>query len=560
MWSDDVVDCAGTGTGGWQKIDNSSVLSGIGTGQTVALWEGAGSVTDSETLGNSIMTQSGSRITTTGSTTATAEVRGVSFYDGYITWTAAQINRYGAAIELQYTPTNASTFVKIGANGSNPTIFNAYTGDAQFAGNVTLTDGTLTVGTDGAGRDVLFRGGTSGAYFMYDASEDGVVIVAPTDEVALGIRVVGGAQATVPQFQVGRGTSQYLGMKVDDRISSIIHRQDETDAGVMQMNQEIWDSGTGIHLWNWKSYDGAGASGTTRMTLNKTGELNVTTSVTAPTFLGDLGATSTINTGVTGTTQAAGNNSTKIATTAYADAAAGAVPIGNYLPLAGGTLTGALAGTGASFTGLVTTKIYKVTSVSISNSYVRVAEIDETGYQLSSSVRVTMTAHGTGHVVTCNAIISVGHSQDILIESNNLAYTQVTLKVDSDSNGKWTLSVKSTSANAATYQFDIQGLSNNLTITLLPTTSQTGTTLEHTTNFGTNITSTGGAMYNKFGGKLFLSSVDANTTSVTALVLDGDEVEKRTLGTGAFGPTPVGAYLPLASMVNFLVGFPDNPV
>jgi hypothetical protein len=60
--------------------------------------------------------------------------------------------------------------------------------------------------------------------------------------------------------------------------------------------------------------------------------------VTAPTFLGDLNGT--INTATTGVTQTAGNNSTLIATTAYADAAAGAVPIGNYLPLIGGTMTG----------------------------------------------------------------------------------------------------------------------------------------------------------------------------------------------------------------------------
>tara|TARA_R110002096_G_scaffold309091_2_gene503559 strand:- start:1638 stop:3533 length:1896 start_codon:yes stop_codon:yes gene_type:complete len=207
-----------------------------------------------------------------------------------------------------------------------------------LTGNLLLDDATLTVGTNAAGRDVIFRGGTSGAYFMYDASEDGVIIVAPTDEVALGIRVVGGAVATVPQFQVGRGTSQYLGIRVDDRISSVIHRQDETDAGVMQMNQEIWDNGTGIHLWNWKSYDGAGASGTTRMTLNKTGELNVTTSVTATTFLGDLNGT--INTVTTGFTQTAGDDSTKIATTEYVDTAVAAVPIGDYLPLIGGTMTG----------------------------------------------------------------------------------------------------------------------------------------------------------------------------------------------------------------------------
>ena len=63
-------------------------------------------------------------------------ITGASFTDGYITWSLAQLNRYGSNIELQYTPTNASTTVKIGANGSNPTIFNAYTGVATFSGNV----------------------------------------------------------------------------------------------------------------------------------------------------------------------------------------------------------------------------------------------------------------------------------------------------------------------------------------------------------------------------------------------------------------------------------------
>ena len=37
-----------------------------------------------------------------------------------------------------------------------------------------------------------------------------------------------------------------------------------------------------------------------------------------------------------------------------------------------------------------------------------------------------------------------------------------------------------------------------------------------------------------------------NSTSFLCLNSSGTlEVEKRTLGTGAFGPTPVGAYLPL---------------
>ena len=61
IWNDDVG-----ASGEWQKVDNSSVLSGAGTGQTVALWEGPSSVTDSETLGNAPITVSGNNTTFAG--------------------------------------------------------------------------------------------------------------------------------------------------------------------------------------------------------------------------------------------------------------------------------------------------------------------------------------------------------------------------------------------------------------------------------------------------------------------------------------------------------------
>ena len=74
------------GSGAWQKIDNSSVLSGAGQGRTVPLWQGADTVLDSETLGNSpISVNQGSGITTiTGNlvavlaetTTATTQLTG----------------------------------------------------------------------------------------------------------------------------------------------------------------------------------------------------------------------------------------------------------------------------------------------------------------------------------------------------------------------------------------------------------------------------------------------------------------------------------------------------
>jgi hypothetical protein len=90
-----------------------------------------------------------------------------------------------------------------------------------------------------------------------------------------------------------------------------------------RVSNSLWMSDDG--QLNWGSYTSAGIPAVD-------GRIN------AATFYGDhLG---TINTATTGTTQTVGNNSTLIATTAYADAAAAAVPIGNYLPLAGGIMTG----------------------------------------------------------------------------------------------------------------------------------------------------------------------------------------------------------------------------
>ena len=60
-WAIYVVD--GAGANGWQKVDNSSVLDGQGTGQKVALWSGSG---DSNTLTNAPITVSGDDVTFAG--------------------------------------------------------------------------------------------------------------------------------------------------------------------------------------------------------------------------------------------------------------------------------------------------------------------------------------------------------------------------------------------------------------------------------------------------------------------------------------------------------------
>ncbi len=65
IWNDDI------GTAGeWQKIDNSSVLSGVGTGTKIAKWAGASTVTDSDTLENSIISDLSTSIDVDGGVTA----------------------------------------------------------------------------------------------------------------------------------------------------------------------------------------------------------------------------------------------------------------------------------------------------------------------------------------------------------------------------------------------------------------------------------------------------------------------------------------------------------
>jgi len=142
-------------------------------------------------------------------------------------------------------------------------------GNAQF-------DGAVTVGADDAGNDVKFFGATSGSSFLYDQSEDGVVITHPTDETGLGIYTNSGAQPTVPQLQIGRSTAQYWGAYTVDRTAHLVHRQDET-SGTMYTSFELWDSNTSDTngYWQWAYFDGSGGSEVQAMKLTQGGVLTV---------------------------------------------------------------------------------------------------------------------------------------------------------------------------------------------------------------------------------------------------------------------------------------------
>jgi hypothetical protein len=143
IWNDDI----GT-SGEWQKIDNSSVLSGVGTGQTVALWQGASSVTDSETLGNAPITVSGNNSTFAGdvviddgvgrltldSTSGTNRI--LSTTTGFGTYELLELRAEAYEFKI-------GTTEKLTIDGS---------GNATFAGQITTTQNQITtdIGTTSA--------------------------------------------------------------------------------------------------------------------------------------------------------------------------------------------------------------------------------------------------------------------------------------------------------------------------------------------------------------------------------------------------------------------------
>jgi hypothetical protein len=279
-------------------------------------------------------------------------------YDTYNGTVALTLASTGAAT-FSSSVTAAGNSVVIRGAGLNNTVVSSTTLWADTAPLISIYNSSTTANT-AAGFQMQVGGGSAIA---------GVLGIAEsTSQAAMGL-FTGGSGTVAEKMRITSagnvliGTTTDSGYKLD--VSGTGRFTGDLTVGVTSGVNLILEKPTGAYLsfQNGATIRGSingnngtdginlnyGASHTTALAIASTGAATFSSSVTATTFLGDLNGT--INTLTTGTTQAAGNNSTLIATTAYADAAAGAVPIGNYLPLAGGTLTGALGGTSASFSG-----------------------------------------------------------------------------------------------------------------------------------------------------------------------------------------------------------------
>ena len=310
----------------WEKVDNSSVLDGSGTGQKVTMWSGSGT---SNTLTNAPITVSGNNTTFAGrvmadthfqssDANATLSATGTgNIYlrpNGYSTTTGqVHINTSGNAtfagnivgdgtLDTQGTITVGNGQVVLGGTGriqgvdtvsaSTDAANKAYV-DAHGGGLgpfLPLTggtlSGTLTVGADASGHDVVFYGNATGEKMIWNHNSSRLQINHDTDDSGLDIFTVSSSTMTQPQLRVGRDQGQYWGVYTDDRNAHLVHRQDET-TGIMTTRFDQWDSNTGDTTgeWQWRSGDGSGASMTNALVLTQAGNATFAGDVTIPQYL-----------------------------------------------------------------------------------------------------------------------------------------------------------------------------------------------------------------------------------------------------------------------------------
>ena len=155
---------------------------------------------------------------------------------------------------------------------------------------------------------------------------------------------------------------------------------------------------------------------------------------------------------------------------------AAASSLGSYLPLAQAR------------------KTYKGTATINNSGYTTIATV--TGDRLGSAVELVVNGTSNSVVINVSAKILVNHSQDIFVTSTSGIYTQLNIKITSNSNETFAIELQRTSntGEGTEIAFEITDLSTD-SVTLTSSHSISGTTHTHTTYPGTNHTATGGSTH-----------------------------------------------------------------
>ena len=146
----------------WEKVDNSSVLDGSGTGQTVALWSGSGT---SNTLTNAPITVSGNDSTFSGNVTIDRST------DGSLIFESSNASKFLVGYDSNPTGFRIYNYV-----ASNTALFiDATNSNATFAGTVNVDSDFKVRGSSGEDHFVIApqAAGTGTYLISYNGAETG---------------------------------------------------------------------------------------------------------------------------------------------------------------------------------------------------------------------------------------------------------------------------------------------------------------------------------------------------------------------------------------------------
>jgi len=165
-----------------------------------------------------------------------------------------------------------------------------------------------------------------------------------------------------------------------------------------------------------------------------------------------------------------------------------------------------------------------VTGLETSTSTMSLMANETLSSELTTNGSFATTSNWTAQL-SANFTVSGGDATIISAGANSLIYQNIS---PSSANAILKITVNVVSFTGSSFEISFGGFSKSIT--------ETGTFTFYTTSSRTN------------------SKLDINPSTNQTLVISdisvkeviSDQIAKRELGTGAFGPTPVGAYLPLA--------------
>jgi hypothetical protein len=271
----------GAGTDLWQRIDNSSVISGAGTGGTIPLWEGATNAV-SETLTDSPITVSGNDTTFAGGASIATDTGLVATAPIFNSNTSSRVMYLRGNNIVQFQNTSGDNkWEVVGRDGQYYVYKNDGTGSGMkyqidtsgnhaFTGVVTLNSGDLILSGTGRIQGVdTVTSNTDAANKLY--VDNAVAASGVSTATSLYNLIPNGAFTTTYAFTSTAGTYAEV-MSGDDVITStgtytVQMVVNDFAVGGTQYDEKY----SGVMSWHAGSTNDAGVGSTSEIVLHRSG-------------------------------------------------------------------------------------------------------------------------------------------------------------------------------------------------------------------------------------------------------------------------------------------------